>query len=85
MKKIYTKPDIMFEDFTLNTSIAAGCEKIIDGKLGGACGMPWNMGGINTFVFTEGVHGCKVEVIDGSIGDGFCYHNPSDSNNLFNS
>ena len=26
MRKAYSKPQIMFEDFTLSTNIAAGCE-----------------------------------------------------------
>ena len=42
-------------------------------------------------VFIEGVNACTYKVADGDKkivdenGDAFCYHNPSPSNNLFNS
>ena len=37
MKKKYMKPEIMFEDFSLNTSIAANCEGIVDNATKGTC------------------------------------------------
>ena len=81
MKKQYTKPDILFEDFALSTSIAAGCDVKIDTQAERHCGML--SGG--TFVFIEGVSGCRKKVVDGSINDGLCYDVPLETNDLFNS
>ena len=39
MKKIYSKPEIMFDSFTLTTNIAAGCGKKIDTHVNGVCGL----------------------------------------------
>ena len=80
MKKIYTKPMVIVEHFSLMTNIAAGCE--LDTPLPSseaACGYP-TRGGI---VFVEGTE-CTSVPQDGMY-NGFCYHNPGDNNNLFNS
>ncbi|MBQ7871776.1 MAG: hypothetical protein IJ357_06505 [Oscillospiraceae bacterium] len=80
MKKTYEKPAIIFEDFSLSTSIAAGCELVTplptsdDG-----CGYP-TRGGI---IFIEGTQ-CTTYPQDGSY-NGFCYHVPAETSNLFNS
>jgi hypothetical protein len=82
MKKTYSKPDIVFESFSLSTNIAAGCERKtnLHGKEG--CGVPWG----NSRIFTDTDFGCKSVVEDGSGKyDGLCYHNPSESYNVFNS
>ena len=81
MKKTYSKPDVLFEDFSLSTSIAAGCERktLLPGPE--TCGFKFGA----DVVFVTGVAGCQEIVDDGSIADGFCYHTPSDAFNLFHS
>ena len=82
MKKQYTAPEILFEDFTMSASIAAGCELSIDTQSAYVCAVKFG----KKMLFVEGVNACNTyEVPIGSEYDGFCYHNPSDSNNLFNS
>ena len=82
MKRTYTKPEIVFEDFTLSTNIAAGCEVKIDTQAQGNCG--YEFGGM--VLFLNGIAGCSDEIEDdGSRFNGLCYHNPTDLNNLFNS
>lgn len=85
MRKTYTKPEIMFEDFSLCSSIAAGCEIIVDGPNSGNCGYAYEGGGGQT-LFTElaGTKVCNI-AIDDDESNGFCYHVPVESNNLFNS
>ena len=82
MKKSYSKPDIAFENFSLSTSIAGACERNTHLPSEGACGYEW--GGY--VIFVTGMQGCDLEQPLGQPSpDGFCYHNPTDSNNLFNS
>ena len=87
MGKIYTKPDIVFESFSLSTSIAAGCEVKTNTPHSGTCGVQY---GAMT-VFLTGVGGCGHQLpfekdywVD-KFGNAFCYHNPSEDSNLFNS
>ena len=79
MKKAYIKPDIIFEDFTLSTSIAAGCGKPTETPSWNMCGVVF--GPMNLFL--SSISACTDPVEDGSYG--YCYHNPSDLTNLFNS
>ena len=82
MKKTYTKPEIVFENFSLSTGIAAGCEESTSLHLGGECGIKWGKGTI----FLEGINGCLTKIVDGdSAYNGLCYHNPDASYNVFNS
>ena len=82
MKKLYTKPEITFEDFTLNTSIAGDCEVKTHTPAAEQCGIAF--GDIN--IFLDGHEGCTTTIIDGSKDfDGLCYHVPTETNNLFNS
>lgn len=81
MKKEYMKPTIVFEDFTLSTNIAAGCDSIVGNPSQGTCGIP-GTGGICIFSTPE--TGCNILFDDGSY-DGLCYHVPTEGNNLFNS
>lgn len=87
MKKLYKKPEIVFEDFTLSTSIAGDCDKIVGNPTKGACGVPGS-DGVNLFsASVTGPAGC-MEDWESSFGDsydGFCYYNPSDDKLLFNS
>ena len=85
MKKTYTKPEIMFEDFTLSTNIASGCEVKTRTPSENQCGV--NASGINVFI--EGMTGCEgFPVPDNGGGDGefgnICYHVPY-GENLFTS
>lgn len=86
MRKTYSKPEIVFEGFTLSTNIAAGCETKVDGPSSGECGL--NFGDLVIFVdeFTgcNNNNGVVVEGDDGSY-NGICYHVPTGNNNLFNS
>lgn len=82
MKKHYSEPNILFESFSLCSSIAAGCAKKISSWANGDCGVPYG----NKMVFITDVSGCKVKVEDGSpMFNGLCYHVPIDVNSLFNS
>jgi hypothetical protein len=81
MKKIYSKPDVIFENFSLCTSIAASCEVKTDTQANNVCG--YKFGAL--YVFTDKIQGCTTPIAEGSINDGLCYHNPSEDNNLFNS
>ena len=86
MKKEYTKPGIMFESFTLSTSIADGCETIITNMSKGTCG--YKPARFPTTVFLLDVTGCVAQADDDAYSDGnntFCYHTPVDYMNLFNS
>lgn len=80
MKKKYEKPTFIFENFALKTSIASGCEVIAPlPTYDEGCGYP-TRGGI---IFAEGTQ-CNSYPQD-SENNGFCYHVPINTNNLFNS
>ena len=74
MKKPYSKPQILFEDFSLSTNIA-NCEATMEDMYVPGVG----------HVF---VSGCDQNVDDGS-GDGeyggICYNNPSGGPNVHSS
>lgn len=80
MKKIYSKPEIMFDSFTLTTNIAAGCGNKINTQVDGACGIELPGYGV---VFLDGVAGCKDHPIEED--DVYCYHVPTADTKLFNS
>ena len=84
MKKTYSKPHIVIEKFTLNTSIASNCEKPFTLFEQFACGVP-DDNGYGDIIFSFDVaSNCTVEGIgDKHIYDGFCYHVPSETNQLF--
>ena len=92
MKKTYTKPTIMFEDFTLSTSIAAGCE-LTPNTFANFNNCAHRIGDL--FFFGSDLTGCTkfadksrpVDAYSGTIinNDTVCYHTPSDVNNIFNS
>ena len=88
MKKIYQKPQIMFEDFSVSTNIATGCEHISNGTYA-VCPIELpGFGGLqNVVVFTSEVSGCTA-VNPNGYPDGYngvCYHVPSEANNVFTS
>ena len=84
MKKHYNKPEIMFEDFTISTNIAAGCERKTNTPYAGTCAYEVKFGKGTTNFFLESITACTTVESDGEY-DGFCYHTPTDGNNLFNS
>ena len=55
MKKRYIKPEIIFEDFSLNTNIAGDCGRLTDTVTSGTCGFELPGVGI---VFVDGVSVC---------------------------
>ena len=87
MKKAYTKPEIIFEDFTLSTNIAAGCEIIVN-YARYECQYEVGRGSNKKNVFAD-ADGCEysqgvVYEADGTPSyNGICYHVPIESNNLF--
>lgn len=88
MKKVYLKPEIMFESFTLCENIAGNCEVKTHTPSQGNCAYTYDdeFGGA-VVLFTSKVSACGV---DGQFEDddgtnGFCYHVPAENNTLFNS
>lgn len=79
MKLTYEAPEIMFEDFSLSSSIAAGCEFKTSLQGENQCG--YMMEG--DIVFASDISGCKYKPADGN--DTVCYHNPTDTHNLYTS
>ena len=82
MKKLYSKPEIMFENFTLSTNIAAGCEVKTNLQAEGGCG--YQPPRQNKVIFTNELQGCTTTQADG-LYNGICYDTPSENYNLFNS
>lgn len=85
MKRNYAKPEIMFEDFSLNTHIAANCEFLTSNPSVNACAYITDRG---LAIFVEGVTGCVTKPANGSYTSGnntICYHVPSEDFNVFNS
>lgn len=80
MKKLYSKPVIVFDNFQLSQSIAR-CE-VITNVVKDVCGVYDPEIGLN--IFTAEV--CDVTSPDGpDIYNGVCYHVPNDNYNLFSS
>ena len=85
MRKEYQKPEIVFENFAISTSIAAGCEHITNLSGRDACGYMLRNGDI---IFLSSSTGCGTPNASGTYGEGdnsICYHNPGDNYNVFNS
>lgn len=82
MKKVYQKPAILFESFAVSANIAGDCEKIVGNPSKDVCGVKGSAPGVDLFI--EGVTGCVIKN-EADDHDGFCYHVPTDTNNLFNS
>lgn len=79
MKKQYSAPEILFEDFSLSSSIAAGCEFIAN-SAENVCGYRDVDGGM---LFVTGVTGCVFHEPD--TNDSLCYHVPNEYANIFTS
>ena len=82
MKKNYTRPEIVFEDFTLCVGIAGNCDVKTKSPSSGNCGYPYE-GGNGDTIFVES-HICDTCIPDNE-EIGFCYDVPVDTNDLFNS
>ena len=85
MKREYTKPDILFESFSLSTNIAGDCEKKTGTPSQGNC--PAYLPGVTVAVFNDSIRGCiaKPPKTDSDEYNGVCYHVPNVDNNLLNS
>lgn len=89
MKKTYSKPEIVFESFSLSTNIAGDCETKTNTQYSGSCGYPLR----GEVLFILGMYGCTTGPQESIAGDGstiigndeVCYHVPTSYNNLFNS
>lgn len=82
MKKVYEKPAVVFENFTLNTAIAGSCEFIVNNSTKYICAYYDEREGKH--VFTSEIMACTTKQEEGS-NNGICYHVPVDTHNLFNS
>lgn len=83
MKKNYTKPEIVFENFLASTNIAAGCEVKTNMPSVDNCAYSYTdefAGQLNLFL--ADVNLCTDKEADGY--NGFCYHVPF-GENIFNS
>lgn len=83
MKKTYEKPEVFFENFSLCTNIAAGCELKTNLQSSNMHGCGYVFGRGEPMVFTLDI-GCETTAGDG-VYNGICYHIPTEANNLFNS
>ena len=84
MKKAYTKPEIAYESFMMSTNIAGDCEGATPSNYSNydSCGLLLS----GLFVFLEGYNGCTDLPIGANDSwDGYCYHTPTETTNIFNS
>ena len=87
MKKVYSKPEIMFEDFSLNNAITLNCKAIVGAPSAGECPYKVESGRDGTkYIFTSAMTNvCTSPEIDDEYG-GLCYHVFTDGvDSLFNS
>lgn len=83
MKKVYSAPEIEFEDFALSTNLAACAYDANFSE--GTCGWDDPNDRFNYVIFTDLVSACTYKAQDNDKYNGICYHNPSDDCNVFNS
>ncbi len=88
MKKAYTKPGIVFDNFELSQSIAGSCE-YISNQAYGTCGV--FVEGFNETIFTSTTN-CnrtpanEADKTPGNINyNGVCYDVPAPDSNVFSS
>ncbi len=86
MKKVYTAPDVFYEDFSITTNIASACE-VETNSAKWVCGYEYDP---TLTIFTSSIANCTED--GGVVGEGsdaswngLCYHVPFDDYNLFNS
>jgi hypothetical protein len=79
MKKTYSKPDIFFEDFSLSTNIAAGCELFPTDYIGDTFVVEFG----GNILLSAGPH-CTSAIQDGKNEfNNLCYHVPFEDFNVF--
>ena len=86
MKKVYQKPGMYVENFSLSQSIAFDCGADHNSSLGKPgyadkdhCG--WDVG--NAIIWNIGSQNCDFP--GGDFYEGVCYNNPNGNNVIFNS
>ncbi len=88
MKRVYNKPEIMFEDFSLSTNIANGCEFEASFSKG-TCAAKVEEMGLTWNVFFSDIAACTTTAPgkeeDDNEFNGICYHVPVDTSNVFSS
>lgn len=82
MKKVYNKPDIVFDDFTLTNTIAASCERYNSSPSLNQCGYV-NYDGYRVF-YSDGMSGCEDVYLFPNL-TGITYNLFVGMNGLFNS
>ena len=94
MKKVYTKPVLVMDDFTLSQSIAHNCGHMLDHKQAtlkykDSCG--WDLGidleykAGGTDILWVSAPACSIPTSANAEGAGVCYNNPEGGFNIFNS
>lgn len=83
MKRIYNKPQIVFESFQLTESIAAACADPTGTPTAGTCGVSFG----KLVLFWSSMEGiCNYPVEEETESwNGICYHVPTDDTRMFNS
>ncbi len=86
MKKVYSKPEIMFEDFSLNNAITLNCKAIVGAPSAGECPYKVESGrDVTKYIFASGMNICTSPEDDDEY-NGLCYHTFIDgADSLFNS
>ncbi len=77
MKKTYTRPEINFDSFGINSNFASACVYRPDSQTYDSCG--YTIHGRTIFVTTNS--GCKYVAPDGQYG--ICYYVPTGDSNIF--
>lgn len=87
MKKQYSKPGIVIEEFKIAQNISLACAAPPGGSTlgrpryadGAYCA--WQVG--NKYIFIEGNTKCTFPLDVGEDYDGICYNNPTPNNGVF--
>lgn len=80
--KAYSKPNIVFEDFSLSTSIADNCSLKTNTLHQWSCAVQFG----SMKVFTVSVVGCTESgciAVNSDEFNGLCYHVPTNGRNVF--
>lgn len=87
MKKVYSKPEIMFEDFSLSSSITVGCSAIVGAPTAGECAYEVVSSRDTKYIFTTGMTNICTTTENDDEYNGLCYHvfSPEATGALFNS
>lgn len=83
MKKVYEKPQFVFESFEMSTNIAAGCAYTNVTFSKDTCGYHVSERFGDFVLFLESSI-CETTADDGTY-DKMCYHVPTEGNSIFNS